>query len=1205
MLNQAVSRFCVASTALLSLAAGGAFTTLAQQNVLQPGDPIIASSANMPGSEGVANAIDGKPTKYLNFDTRTGGKPSGFVVTPSVGVTRVVGIAMQSANDAPERDPKIMTIEGSNDDTVTDFASGNWELIVKIDNVPAFADRFAKQTLFFDNLKPYKHYRWIVLETQTVNDCCMQIAEVELLGTLLPQSVVQPGDAIIASSSNMPGSEGVANVIDGKPTKYLNFDTRTGGKPSGFIVTPSIGATVVTGLKMESANDAPERDPKIITLEGSNDDTITDWASGTWELIVKMDSIPAFADRFTYQTFLFDNYKPYKHYRWTVLETQTINDCCMQIAEVELLGSGAPKSVLQPGDTIFASSSNMPGSEGVANAIDGKPTKYLNFDTRTGGKASGFAVTPSIGATTITGMSLQSANDAPERDPKIVTIEGSNDDTLVDYATGNWELIVKFDNIPAFADRFVTQTFYFANKKSYKHYRWIVLETQTLNDCCMQIAEVGLLAVTSQTDCSKAKFLVQPTDTPVLENAQATFSTTVNGPWPLQWYKNGEMIPGATATTYTTADPVTTANQTNVYTVKIVGCEESTPVKAVVFTPSATKSIGISFRGGGANGSPTDMLETDIAGLQPQAYWNNATNSAGATGDTVALPDVLKDSSNNDSTITVEFAASGTWGSGTGAGNPTQRMLNGMVVTDSSTTGPERTITFHSVPAGKHAVIVYMVGIPLQFQNAWYKVTGKTEQTYYVRVVNADEYNAAPGFYRGIGTTPATRSLATYVRFDNVEADANGDVVMTWQNETPGFDRGVPVNGIQLVLNAPAPGAPPSITADPQAAFGAEGGTVTMSVAATGNGLTYQWRKSGRNLPNGGNISGATTDTLRITSLSAADEAVYSVAVFNADGSVVSKNATVTISKFDINDAMVGHWKFDETSGKTAANSAGGQAATLVDPVAWGAAKIANGLTFDGYTTYGTVASYTVAKRQISASGWVNVDPTTSAGVAFFRNAEGQIGIGTGQSPNTPAGQFEIGLSYNADAGTAALTAAVGAGPNIVRATAPSAFGMGAWHHVAFSADGARLNLYLDGALVGSADYLATINAPDIAYLTFGARLNKDTTQDPPVIVVDPTTPELLMGKLDDFALWTRALTADEVSKIYAAGQAGKDVSTVKVVVPITPTISMGSDAKITFVGTLQAADTVNGTFSDVAGATSPYTVPAGTTMKFFRTVVK
>jgi len=43
---------------------------IAQSDVTQPGDPVIASSSNSPGSEGVANAIDGKPTKYLNFDSR-------------------------------------------------------------------------------------------------------------------------------------------------------------------------------------------------------------------------------------------------------------------------------------------------------------------------------------------------------------------------------------------------------------------------------------------------------------------------------------------------------------------------------------------------------------------------------------------------------------------------------------------------------------------------------------------------------------------------------------------------------------------------------------------------------------------------------------------------------------------------------------------------------------------------------------------------------------------------------------------------------------------------------------------------------------------------------------------------------------------------------------------------------------------------------
>lgn len=53
-----------------------------------------------------------------------------------------------------------------------------------------------------------------------------------------------------------------------------------------------------------------------------------------------------------------------------------------------------------------------------------------------------------------------------------------------------------------------------------------------------------------------------------------------------------------------------------------------------------------------------------------------------------------------------------------------------------------------------------------------------------------------------------------------------------------------------------------------------------------------------------------------------------------------------------------------------------------------------------------------------------------------------------------------------------------------------------------------------------------------------------------------------------------------------------------------TPTISIvkaEAGSVITFVGTLQSSDTVDGAYADVAGATSPYTVPGGTTAKFYR----
>src|SRR3989442_8620800 len=204
--------------------------------------------------------------------------------------------------------------------------------------------------------------------------------------------------------------------------------------------------------------------------------------------------------------------------------------------------------------------------------------------------------------------------------------------------------------------------------------------------------------------------------------------------------------------------------------------------------------------------------------------------------------------------------------------------------------------------------------------------------------MNADQYKPAPGFYRGSSTNPNARTLASFVRFDNVQPlSGAGTIELDWDTATVGGgDRGVPVNGIQLVLNAPNPGNPPAITVEPQPTVAPTNGTATLTVTATGNNLTYQWRKNGVNIPDGGHVSGATTSTLTISSFADTDVGLYSVAVFSAAGSVVSKNASVRISKYNIQDALVGYWKLDDTSGTTAANSvSGGQAGVVNGTATW------------------------------------------------------------------------------------------------------------------------------------------------------------------------------------------------------------------------------------------------------------------------------
>jgi thiol-disulfide isomerase/thioredoxin len=169
--------------------------------------------------------------------------------------------------------------------------------------------------------------------------------------------ITQPGDLIFASSGNSRGSEGVANAIDNnKNTKYLNWDSGRDGdqigtfSPSGFAVQPAVGPTVVTGMGIQSANDASDRDPDVVVLEGSNDPSLTSYESGTWTSITTISNIAAgFAARFQSQEFFFSNTTPYRNYRWRVEATRIMpNRCCMQVAEVWLTTSAPSNQAASP-----------------------------------------------------------------------------------------------------------------------------------------------------------------------------------------------------------------------------------------------------------------------------------------------------------------------------------------------------------------------------------------------------------------------------------------------------------------------------------------------------------------------------------------------------------------------------------------------------------------------------------------------------------------------------------------------------------------------------------------------------------------------------------------------------------------------------------------------------------------------------------------
>ncbi|MDD3131118.1 MAG: ice-binding family protein, partial [Bacteroidales bacterium] len=90
----------------------------------------------------------------------------------------------------------------------------------------------------------------------------------------------------------------------------------------------------------------------------------------------------------------------------------------------------------------------------------------------------------------------------------------------------------------------------------------------------------------------------------------------------------------------------------------------------------------------------------------------------------------------------------------------------------------------------------------------------------------------------------------------------------------------------------------PEITTQPTDQIASVGGSATFSVLASGDGLTYQWRKGIVDLADGGNISGATSEMLTINPVGLADAALdYNVVITgNCAPDAISDNASLTIS---------------------------------------------------------------------------------------------------------------------------------------------------------------------------------------------------------------------------------------------------------------------------------------------------------------------
>ncbi len=132
--------------------------------------------------------------------------------------------------------------------------------------------------------------------------------------------------------------------------------------------------------------------------------------------------------------------------------------------------------------------------------------------------------------------------------------------------------------------------------------------------------------------------------------------------------------------------------------------------------------------------------------------------------------------------------------------------------------------------------------------------------------------------------TDITGGVSAGKWFQIYDVGSDGKIVRFYQKQLAAED-------IKAPVTAPAISTQPTnqtITAGQNAAF---------TVAATGTApLSYQWKKDGSDLTDGGSISGAATATLSIMSAQSSDAGSYICYVSNAAGNAASDPAILTVN---------------------------------------------------------------------------------------------------------------------------------------------------------------------------------------------------------------------------------------------------------------------------------------------------------------------
>lgn len=293
----------------------------------------------------------------------------------------------------------------------------------------------------------------------------------------------------------------------------------------------------------------------------------------------------------------------------------------------------------------------------------------------------------------------------------------------------------------------------------------------------------------------------------------------------------------------------------------------------------AATSVAVNFQGraSATSSATTPLAPTDVAGVVPQAHWNNIDDNANGNNATTSA---LVDDNGAATTVTLTYTANDSWNNDTAPASITSgdaRMMNGIM---KASTGTSQTLRWNNLTASSYDVYLYLNE---NGDGAQVSVSSDDGTTYYLTETHRFDDNGR--FIPSTSQDPSVLPLANYVKFTALApVDGTINLVVTHITGTDGAG----LAGMQLVT--PSGDTPVTIVTQPLSQTVAAGNSVTFGVSAYGENNTYQWYKGTTQIP------GATSATYTTPALVGGDNgAKYHVVVSNGVNSQTSSDATVTV----------------------------------------------------------------------------------------------------------------------------------------------------------------------------------------------------------------------------------------------------------------------------------------------------------------------